>query len=106
MAERTTWDSKCREYRVIKSHIPYAYGQYRGSEHLGYEDIFYAMHYSGAWDIISKHRKRLSAMKACYEHEKHNRRTNKGVGSGTSRGGRGKAVQQRRAGGRAKRKGV
>lgn len=64
-AERRTWESRCRMYRVIESHIPYAFGLYRSSTHLGYNDIYYATYQGG---IISRHRKRHSAVKACNEH--------------------------------------
>lgn len=72
-AERTTWESRCGRYQVILSHIPYAYDQYRGSVHLGYSDIYYAVVKSFiGWDVIHKHLKRGSAERTCEKHETDN----------------------------------
>jgi len=93
VAIRRTWESRCKHYRVIESHIPFAFGKYRGSLHLGYSDRYYAtvLDVEG-WSIISKHRKRKAAVRACNEHEKNHRGKDQGVGPITSRGNRGKAV--------------
>ena len=76
VADRRTWESRCRHYRVMESHITLAFGKYKGSVHLGYADVYYAMHsiprdcgWDNWWEIISKHRKRSSAEKACVKHE-------------------------------------
>jgi len=70
VAERVTWESRCRQYRVMLSHIPYAHGLYRGGTHLGYRDRVYAMYFN---DIISTHWKKGAAVKACEAHEKNHR---------------------------------
>lgn len=70
-AERRTWESKCRNYRVIESHIPFAYDKWRRGIHLGYSDLYYATTLTASgWHIISKHRKRRAAERACENHEK------------------------------------
>jgi len=69
VAERATWESRCGRYRVMQSHIPLAYGVYKGGVHQGYRDTFYALHLAGRWDIISIHRKRQPAERACDAHQ-------------------------------------
>ena len=73
-AERRTWESRCKGYRVIESHIPYAFGLYRGAQHLGYSDLYYAMLSTiDGWSIISRHRRRNAAERACERHEQKHR---------------------------------
>ena len=100
VAERKTWESRCRRYRVMESHITLAYGKYKGSVHLGYNDVYYAMHsiprdngWDNYWEIISKHRKKRTAAKACEDHEqKLTGGTSKTVRPGTRGGARRKAI--------------
>jgi hypothetical protein len=69
-AERMTWESRCQRYRVIHSHIPYGFDKYRGEQHLGLPDVYYATVFTpSGWDIISIHRKRTAAQKACHDHQ-------------------------------------
>ena len=79
VADRNTWESRCQRYRVMQSHIPLAYGKYRGTVHLGYGDIYYALYLTSTWDIISKHQKKKPAEKACENHEQE-------ITGGTSQG--------------------
>jgi hypothetical protein len=100
VADRRTWESRCRRYKVMESHITLAYGKYKGSVHCGYADVYYAMHseprdggWENYWSILSKHRKRNSAEKACVKHEQETTGgTDKRVRSRTSGGPRRKSI--------------
>ncbi len=65
VANRKIWGSKCGEYRVVFSQIRYGRGP------KGIPDTYYAMKLDGdCWTIISKHRKKSTAMKACEKEAK------------------------------------
>jgi hypothetical protein len=84
----------------MESHIFLAYGKYKGSVHLGYSDIYFALNlevgsdlWDESWQILSKHRKRRSAEKACENHEQESiGGTSKATRPGTGRGARRKSI--------------
>jgi hypothetical protein len=62
-ADRKIWETKCGKYRVIFSHIRYGEGIL--------PDQWYAMELNNKnWDVISKHRKKTAAQKACEKSHK------------------------------------
>lgn len=70
VSKRMIWETKCKQYRVVKSKIIYG----------DLSIIYYAMiNNNGLWDIISKHRKKSTAQKACEQHYKKAHRGMKGT---------------------------
>jgi len=66
---RRIWRSKCGRYRVTESRVPYYAIRY-DAQHLD----------GGCWDVISSHRVRHAAVKACQKHARKAAR-NPGVAS-------------------------
>lgn len=63
ISNRMIWESRCKRYRAMKSKIVYG----------DLPVVFYAMiNKDGFWDILSKHRKKSTAQKACEKHAKKN----------------------------------
>ena len=62
-ADRKIWETRCGKYRLIFSHIRYGEGIL--------PDVWYALELdNGYWEIISKHRKKNTAQKACEKKHK------------------------------------
>ncbi len=64
VTKRRIWRSKCCRYRVVHSHCEY--GDKDSLADVWYAMVFDAMNHM--WDIISRHRKRQPAFKACETH--------------------------------------
>ena len=65
-ADRKLWTSKCRQYRVAFSRC-----RYGPHDERGIPDVCYAQHFDqefGVWDVLSRHRSRNAAAKACQRH--------------------------------------
>jgi hypothetical protein len=65
-ADRKLWTSKCRQYRVALSRC-----RYGPHDERGIPDVCYAQHFDqefGVWDVLSKHRNRNAAERACQRH--------------------------------------
>jgi len=55
--KRRMWYSRDKQYRVVLSESLF-----------GMPDVYYAEHWDGMWDLISRHRKKSAAMKSCDNH--------------------------------------
>lgn len=63
LSKRMIWETRCKCYRAVKSKIIYG----------DLPVTYYAMiHRNGIWDVLSKHRKKHTAQKACENHAKKN----------------------------------
>ena len=65
-ADRKLWTSKCRQYRVAFSRC-----RYGPHDERGIPDVCYAQHFDqelGVWDVLSRHRSRNAAARACQRH--------------------------------------
>src|SRR5208283_5984242 len=76
-ADRKLWTSKCRQYRVAFSRC-----RYGPRDERGLPDVCYAQHFDkefGVWDVLSRHRIRNAAERACQAHARtaNSRRTRK-----------------------------
>ena len=65
-ADRKLWTSKCRRYRVTFSRC-----RYGPRDERGIPDVCYAQYFDqefGVWDVLSRHRSRRAAERACQRH--------------------------------------
>jgi hypothetical protein len=71
-ARRRIWLSRCGEYRVVESRSLF-----------GLPTVYYAqIQQGGCWDVLSRHRKRGRAERACRAHARAKERAWKMKGSG------------------------
>jgi hypothetical protein len=64
-SDRKIWETKCGRYKVVFSQVRFGRGP------NGIPDTYYAIERGESWEsIISKHRKKNPAMKACEKHFK------------------------------------
>ncbi|MHC4121602.1 MAG: hypothetical protein ACYSWO_29365 [Planctomycetota bacterium] len=75
IAERRSWYTKCKSFKVEESNIRYGRGKDANGQALGYPIIYRAMakRELGGWYIISEHRKRTAAIKAVEYFAEHGR---------------------------------
>ena len=65
ISDRKIWETKCGRYKVVFSQVRYGRGP------NGIPDTYYAIERGDDWEsIISKHRNKNPAMKACEKHNK------------------------------------